>query len=145
MEAVGFVELLSAPAAKRRWSDEAKGRIVAETLRPGTVVADVARVYGQIPPNFVPGHPIAGTENSVIRAATASGNRLVRAFSTERHLIMTARQGFTRLWKGFKIKDVIGINTAQNNQLASSIHHRMSSQNAPPGWVARCPAFLFTL
>jgi transposase len=36
MEAVGFVELLAAPAAKRRWSDEAKGRMVAETqgIRP---------------------------------------------------------------------------------------------------------------
>lgn len=35
MEAVGFVEWLAAPGAKRRWSDEAKGRIVAETLVPG--------------------------------------------------------------------------------------------------------------
>ena len=35
MEAVGFVELLAAPAAKRHWSDEAKGRMVAETLVSG--------------------------------------------------------------------------------------------------------------
>ena len=32
IEAVGFVERLAAPSAKRRWSDEAKGRIGAETL-----------------------------------------------------------------------------------------------------------------
>jgi transposase len=38
MEAVGFVELLAVPAAKRRWSDEAKGRMVAETLVPGITV-----------------------------------------------------------------------------------------------------------
>lgn len=43
MEAVGFVELLAAPAAKRRWSDEAKGRIVAETLKLGASVNEVAR------------------------------------------------------------------------------------------------------
>lgn len=32
MEALGFVELLAAPATKRRWSDEAKGRIVNRHL-----------------------------------------------------------------------------------------------------------------
>lgn len=46
MEAVGFVELLAAPAAKRRWSDEAKGRMVAETLLPGVTVNEVARRHG---------------------------------------------------------------------------------------------------
>lgn len=43
MEAVGFVELLAAPAAKRYWSDEAKARIVAETLVAGVSVNEVAR------------------------------------------------------------------------------------------------------
>ncbi len=43
MEAVGFMELLAAPAAKRRWSDEAKGRVVAETLVAGVSVNEVAR------------------------------------------------------------------------------------------------------
>ena len=43
IEAVGFVELLAAPTAKRRWSDEAKGRIVAETLVAGVSVNEVAR------------------------------------------------------------------------------------------------------
>lgn len=46
MEAVGFVELLAAPAAKRRWSDEAKGRMVAETLVPGVTVNKVALRHG---------------------------------------------------------------------------------------------------
>ncbi len=43
IEAVGFVELLAAPASRRRWSDEAKGRIVAETLVAGVSVNEVAR------------------------------------------------------------------------------------------------------
>ena len=45
-----------------------------------SVVADVARVYGQIPPNFVPGHPIAGTENSGVEASFATlfqGRRVI--------------------------------------------------------------------
>lgn len=46
MEAVGFVELLAAPSEKRRWSEEAKGRMVAETLVPGVTVNEVARRHG---------------------------------------------------------------------------------------------------
>lgn len=46
MEAIGFVELLAAPSAKRRWSDEAKGRIVAETLVAGVTVNEVAHRHG---------------------------------------------------------------------------------------------------
>ena len=46
MEAVGFVELLAAPSAKLRWSDEAKGQIVAETLVVGVTVNEVARRHG---------------------------------------------------------------------------------------------------
>ncbi|VDS08306.1 Transposase IS66 family protein [Paracoccus haematequi] len=54
MEAVGFVELLAAPAAKRRWSDEAKGQMVAETLVPRVTVNEVARRHG-LKATYAPG------------------------------------------------------------------------------------------
>ena len=38
----------------------------------GSVVADVERIYGRIPPYFVPGHPIAGTEQSGVEASFAT-------------------------------------------------------------------------
>ena len=34
---------------RRRWSDEAKGRIVAEAIAPGAVIADVARRHDLVP------------------------------------------------------------------------------------------------
>ena len=43
MEALGLMELLAAPAAKRRWSDEANGRIVVEALVAGVTGIEVAR------------------------------------------------------------------------------------------------------
>ena len=37
------VEVLTGPGRRRKWSDADKARIVAETLEPGAVVAEVAR------------------------------------------------------------------------------------------------------
>ena len=34
---------------RRRWSDEEKGRIVAEAIAPGAVIADVARQHDLAP------------------------------------------------------------------------------------------------
>src|SRR5277367_2909761 len=34
---------------RRRWSDEEKGRIVAEAIGPGAVIADVARRHDLVP------------------------------------------------------------------------------------------------
>ena len=43
------VEVLTGPGRRRRWSEEAKARIVAETLEPGAAVADVARRWQVCP------------------------------------------------------------------------------------------------
>jgi transposase len=40
------VEVITGIARRRRWSEQDKAKIVAESLEPGVVVADVARRYG---------------------------------------------------------------------------------------------------
>lgn len=55
-------------------------RAIAPTVAPGAVVTDVGsakasviaaagRAFGAVPPRFVPGHPIAGTEKSGVEAS----------------------------------------------------------------------------
>jgi transposase len=43
------VEVLTGPGRRRKWSDDDKARIVAETLEPGAVVAEVARRWQVCP------------------------------------------------------------------------------------------------
>lgn len=46
----------------------------------GSVIQDALKVFGVIPPNFVPGHPIAGTEHSGVEAAVVDlyqGRRVI--------------------------------------------------------------------
>ncbi|MBV8193260.1 MAG: transposase [Alphaproteobacteria bacterium] len=40
------VEIISAKAPRRRWSDDEKRRLVAEAFAPGTIVSHVARRHG---------------------------------------------------------------------------------------------------
>jgi len=40
------LEVLEGATGRRSWSAELKGRIVAETLKPGAKVAEVARRHG---------------------------------------------------------------------------------------------------
>ncbi len=46
------VEVLTGPGRRRKWSDDDKAKVVAETLEPGAVVAEVARRW-QICPQQV--------------------------------------------------------------------------------------------
>ena len=66
----------------------------------GSVVADVERVYGSIPPNFVPGHPIAGTEQSGVEASFATlfqGRRVILTPLAETSA--AAHQLIRRMWE----------------------------------------------
>lgn len=45
----GRVEIRTGIGRRRVWSAEEKGRIVAESLRPGAVVAEVARRHDMVP------------------------------------------------------------------------------------------------
>jgi transposase len=40
------IEVITGVGRRRRWSEQDKARIVAESLEPGVIVADVARRYG---------------------------------------------------------------------------------------------------
>jgi transposase len=51
---VGYrrIEVLTGPIRQRRWSDDDKARIIAETTEPGAVVTEVARRW-QVSPQQV--------------------------------------------------------------------------------------------
>ena len=60
----------------------------------GSVVADARQVFGHLPPRFVPGHPIAGTEQSGVEASFAELYRNRRVILTplpETDLVATAQ------------------------------------------------------
>lgn len=46
LDCVDRVELLAGPTGRRRWPDEVKCRVVAESFVPGVSVVEVARRYG---------------------------------------------------------------------------------------------------
>ena len=45
---VSRIEVLDGPTGRRRWPDDIKARIVAESFQPGARVCDVAAKYGLI-------------------------------------------------------------------------------------------------
>lgn len=55
------LEMLTGPGRRRKWSDDDKAKVVAETLEPGAVVAEVARRW-QICPQQVDTSKNPGTD-----------------------------------------------------------------------------------
>ncbi|MNZ91110.1 hypothetical protein D3C78_1100840 [compost metagenome] len=64
-------------------------------------------------------------DKSDIRAAAPCRHRLVGAFAAKRHFILLPDHRFTRTGKLLNIKDMVGIDTAQNHQLTCC--HRIDS------------------
>src|SRR5205814_9991397 len=64
----GRVEIRSGVGRRRRWSDEDKGRIVAESYAPGAVVSEIARRH-----EISPQHLFAWRKAA--RPAGAAGGR----------------------------------------------------------------------
>jgi transposase len=67
------VELLTGPGRRRRWSAEEKARIVAETLKPGVRVSEVARRWQLHPQQLFGWRHQARKEMAAQRHALASG------------------------------------------------------------------------
>jgi prephenate dehydrogenase len=79
----------------------ADGAIITDVgSAKGSVVADAKAVFGHVPPQFVPGHPIAGTEKSGVEASFAElfeGRRVILTPlpDTAPHALATVRS----LWE----------------------------------------------
>ena len=65
------LEVLSGPGGRRRWTAEAKGRVIEETLRPGANIAEVARRHGLMP------QQLYGWRSAARARETASGTAFV--------------------------------------------------------------------
>ena len=85
----------------------------------------------------------AGDKRNIRPAATGSDG-LVGAFTAKCHLILVTRDGFARCRERFKVKNVIGIDTAKDDEVACGFHGWVVHLRAPPvlpGGV--CHTFLY--
>src|ERR1700758_4890294 len=67
----GRVDIRTGVGRRRRWSDEAKGQVVAESYEPGAVVSEVARRH-DITPQHLFGWRKAARAGRLVLPATAS-------------------------------------------------------------------------
>lgn len=68
---VSRIEVLDGPTGRRRWPDDVKARIVAESFQPGARVCDVAAKYGLIACHLSGWRGLARKEQLVLRVNAA--------------------------------------------------------------------------
>ncbi len=89
----------------------------------GSVVEAVRHVFGEPPPRFVPGHPIAGIERSGVEAAFAElyqGRRVILTpvSQTERHAVATVRA----MWEGCGA-EVVEMEVTHHDEVLAATSH----------------------
>jgi prephenate dehydrogenase len=88
-----------------------------------SVLADVATVCGELPPWFVPAHPIAGTEKSGVAHAQAElfrGHRVILTPHARSDAAATARIG--AMWKAVGAR-VVEMAPAQHDEIFAATSH----------------------
>ena len=89
----------------------------------GSVVAAAAAVFGGVPPRFVPGHPIAGTEKSGVDASFAElfeGRRVIlTALATTDH---GAHDTVRRMWEQAGA-EVVDMDVAHHDEVLAATSH----------------------
>ena len=89
----------------------------------GSVVADVERIYGQIPPNFVPGHPIAGTEQSGVEASFARLFQQRRVILTPLAETAAAAHGLIRSMWELTGAEVVDMGVGHHDEVLAATSH----------------------
>ena len=65
----GRIDIRTGVGRRRRWSDEVKGQVVAESYEPGAVVSEVARRHDMTPQHLFAWRKAARTGRLVLPAA----------------------------------------------------------------------------
>jgi len=88
-----------------------------------SVLDEVGRVCGQLPPRFVPGHPIAGTEKSGVANSLAElfrGHRVILTPHADQD--PAARLLVSRLWQSVGAR-VVEMDAAQHDAIFAATSH----------------------
>ncbi len=89
----------------------------------GSLVRDAREVFGQLPANLVPGHPIAGTENSGVEASFATLFRLRRVILTPTENTSPAMIARTRaMWQACGA-EVVEMGVEHHDEVLAATSH----------------------